>query len=113
VTVTRTTARRATVIRLTRTSEWKNRFRAFAVFIDGVKVGTIRNGRTVTFPIGRGEHELFVKIDWCASNAVGLRLTEGVTVELSCGSGFAVNRPAAAALSGIEGAYVAVWPTGA
>ncbi len=113
ITVTRTIADRATVIRLTRTSEWKNRFRAFAVFIDGAKVGKIRNGQSVTFPIDPGDHELFVKIDWCVSNAVGLSVPKGVTVELSCGSGFAATKPAAAALSGIEGAYVAVWPTGA
>src|SRR5689334_21781248 len=97
-TVTRTTAGRATVIRLTRTSEWKNRIRAFAVFINGVKVGKIRNGQSVTFPIDPGDHELFIKIDWCVSNVVGLRVSEGDTVELSCGSGFAATKPVAAAL---------------
>ena len=87
------TAARATVIRLTRTSEWKNYFRAIAVYIDRVRVGKIRNGQTITFPIDPGEHELFVKIDWCESNAIGLQVQEGVTVELSCGSGCATKRP--------------------
>ena len=102
VTVTQTTAARATVIRLTRTSEWKSRFRAFAVFINGVKVGKIRNGQSFPFPIDPSEHELFVKIDWCVSNAVGLRVPEGATVELSCGSGLAATKHMAAALAGIQ-----------
>ena len=111
VTVTQTTAARATVIRLTRASEWKCRVRAFAVFINGVKVGKIRNAQSVPFPIDPGEHELFVKVGWCVSNAVVLRVPEGVTVELSCGSGLAATKHMAAALSGIQGAFIAVWPT--
>lgn len=107
------TVGRSTGIRLTRTSEWKNRFRAFTVFINGAKIGKIRNGQTITFPINPGDHELFVKIDWCESNAVVVSVPDGVTADFTCGSGFAAQRLIAAAFSGIDGAYVAVWPTGA
>ena len=112
VTLTQTTASRATVIRLNRTSEWKNVLRAFAVYIDGVKVGKIRNGKTLSFLVDPGEHRLMVKIDWCVSNTLVINLPDGVTADFTCGSGFAASRPGAAAFSGVHGAYVALWATG-
>jgi len=104
------TSTAANAIRLTRTSEWKNYFRAFAIFIDGKRVGKIRNGQTVILAVDPGEHELFVKIDWCMSNTVGLRILQDEMTDLVCGSGFAGKMGGAGVFSGVEGAYVAVWP---
>jgi hypothetical protein len=99
-----------TAIRLTRTSEWKNRFRGFTVFIDGQQVGEIKNGESLLLEVSPGDHELFVKIDWCKSNEVRLQIPERTMIDIACGSGFGKDKPLSAALSAIEGAYVAVWP---
>lgn len=99
------------MIRLRRTSEWRNLLRAFSVFIDGRKVSKIRNGQAVCFAVEPGQYELFVKIDWCMSNVLTLTVPEHGTADILCGSGFAAQRPVVASLSGIKGAYVAVWPT--
>ncbi len=57
-----------TVIR--RKAIWRDRLRAYAVMVDGVKVGEVSSGAGVTVPLAAGQHEVRMKIDWCGSPPV-------------------------------------------
>lgn len=59
-----------------RTSEWVNRMRDIALYLDGEKIGVIGNGQTKEFDIDPGEHRLNSKIDWCGSETMIFNLTD-------------------------------------
>lgn len=73
------------VIRVKRSSEYINAIRVYEVLIDGVSVGTIRNGETKEFPVSAGRHSVVAKIDWCSSPEVVVDVDEGQTVDLKVG----------------------------
>lgn len=52
---------------LSRESAFTDRLRAYAVMLDGKKIGDLRNGETKSFVIEPGPHTLELKIDWCGS----------------------------------------------
>lgn len=68
-----------------RVSEWKNKMRDIRIYLDGNKIGTIRNGEIKGFEIEPGQHSLKAKIDRCGSKTITIDLTENGTqkVELS------------------------------
>jgi len=57
-------------IRINRSSEYINYLRNYRIFVDGVFVGTIANGRTKEIEVSPGPHKLILKIDWCSSPAL-------------------------------------------
>lgn len=44
--------------------------RRYKVMIDDSCIGSICNGETKTFDLSQGNHELFLKIDWCRSQKI-------------------------------------------
>lgn len=71
-----------TAIKVKRSSEYINALRTFEVLIDGVLVGTIRNGETKEFPVSVGRHSVRVRVDWCSSQEVFVDVDEGQAVDL-------------------------------
>ncbi len=57
-------------ITIKRSSEWNNRGRKIGVYIDGEKVGVIKNGEIKEFIIEEGSHKIKAQIDWCGSNNI-------------------------------------------
>ena len=55
---------------ISRNQEWNNRFRQFAIILDGQKLGTVANGEVKSFEIPDGNHSLKAKIDWCGSREI-------------------------------------------
>ena len=55
--------------------ETNNYFRAYGVYIDGVKVGELRNNQRQTFDVSDDFHEVCLKIDWCGSNTIQVEKT--------------------------------------
>lgn len=41
--------------------------RAYAVLVDGVRLGTLRQGETFRCDVGTGRHEVRLTVDWCGS----------------------------------------------
>ena len=68
-----------------RVSEWNNRFRSIGVYLNGEKLGVIKNGEIAEYELEPGRHELRTKIDWCGSRTLILELKDGqsIGVELS------------------------------
>lgn len=62
-------------------------FRSYAVIVDGEKVGRIRRGKRLEIPIAPGDHEIFLKIDWCQSSVITFTVREGNVVEFACRPG--------------------------
>lgn len=52
---------------ISRESAFADRLRAYAVMLDGKKIGDLGNGETKSFVIEPGQHTLALKIDWCGS----------------------------------------------
>ncbi|PWT70168.1 MAG: hypothetical protein C5B59_21100 [Bacteroidetes bacterium] len=52
---------------LTRRTQWLNRVRTYHVFIDGVEVGSIRDGASEEFVVTPGNHTIQCKIAWYGS----------------------------------------------
>ncbi|MAM18496.1 MAG: hypothetical protein ABGW91_04135 [Christiangramia sp.] len=57
-----------------RETEWANKARKVAIFLNGKKLGTIEDRQVIAFEVPEGEQELVAKIDWCRSNKLMLHL---------------------------------------
>ena len=53
------------MIRLKRDSGYADRMRAYKVILDGKEVTKIRNGQQIELDVAPGNHEVYLKIDWC------------------------------------------------
>jgi hypothetical protein len=63
---------------------WRDRFRSYLVMIDDKEVGQVRRGQRLEVPITPGHHEIFLKIDWCASPTVEVDAGPHDVIEMSC-----------------------------
>ncbi len=64
---------------LKRSSEFMNAARKIGVYIDGSKVGTIKNGGTEVYDVAAGKHTIRAKMDWCGSRDIEFSVGEGET----------------------------------
>jgi hypothetical protein len=62
---------------VSRDSGYTDHFRAYAVVVDGRKIGKLRNGETREFSIEPGSHTIRAKIDWCGSHTQQFTAAEG------------------------------------
>lgn len=74
-----------TMIRLKRDSGYVDRMRAYKVMLDGEQVAKIKNGEQIEIDVAPGNHELYLKIDWCQSNRIEFDLNKNA-MEFECGS---------------------------
>jgi hypothetical protein len=74
-----------------RKSEFANRGRKIALYLNKEKIGTIENGETKEFEIEPGHYKLHARIDWCGSQKqeITLKENEAKAVELT---GFPKNK---------------------
>src|SRR5690606_11226385 len=73
-------------IKIQRTNEYKNRFRAVKILIDGKQIDTIANGETKEFTTAEGQHKIQAKIDWCSSPDILVILNDNEVKNLQIGS---------------------------
>jgi hypothetical protein len=71
---------------LHRRSAFVDRFRSYAVIIDGDKRGTIKNDECVEFDVPSGAHSLRLSIDWCRSNVIEFEADPDQPTKLVCRS---------------------------
>jgi len=65
-----------------RTSSFTNKFRSYTIFNNALKVGSIKNGETITLRPGLGSQVFCCKIDWLSSSPVEFELLAGQTKKL-------------------------------
>src|SRR5690554_4214 len=73
-------------IKIKRTNEYKNRFRAVKILIDGKQIDTIANSETKEFTTAKGQHTIQAKIDWCSSPDILVILNNNGVKNLQIGS---------------------------
>ena len=98
------------ILRVVRTSQFVNRGRRIAVWVDGREVGTVGNGETMDFAVSVGEHDVHAEIDSVCSQTVrvGVAAETPVTLRLSSPlTGWKVLRTQEA-LSGPPGSFISL-----
>lgn len=63
--------------------KWADRARAYRVVIDEYAVGKIDNGTTERFEVSPGAHVVYLKLDWCRSQKIGVEVGPGETARFS------------------------------
>ena len=74
-----------TRLKINRVSAYADKIRGYHLVLDGKKVKKIGNGEAVDLLVQPGDHELFLKIDWCRSNKIVFSISEGQTKTFECG----------------------------
>ena len=85
----------ATIVISRKRGGMRDWFRSYVIMVDSNQVGTIKRGQRVELPVSRGEHELCLKIDWCASPAITFSVQPGAVIGFFC-------EPGAAATAGLR-----------
>lgn len=71
---------------LFRTSQYVNGLREYDVYLDEQKINAISNGESKIIEVPEGNHEIYLKIDWCKSKKININLADGQEMKLKCGS---------------------------
>jgi hypothetical protein len=69
------------VLRIRRSTGQIDRYRAYQIILNDRNVGKVKNDEIVELNISSSRHELYLKIDWCESDAIQFNIAEGDTVE--------------------------------
>ena len=95
------TGRNMTKIIIQRDKDWRDKLRAYNVYVDGKAVGNLRQDSKLEFDLTPGNHNIQLKIDWCKSNVLSITATDGQIAMLECGNN--VKKPLMALL------YISIW----
>lgn len=87
------------MIIITRTSQFSNKFIPISIYIDGVKIGSLRDGERSEFRVAAGLHTLQAKLNISASNSIEFELNEKNNIEFELGSNINVGLNVLIALS--------------
>jgi hypothetical protein len=71
---------------------WRDRVRAYRIFIDGTEAGRGRHGSMWKLAVPPGPHRIRMAIDWCRSREVGFDVQPGETAYFRCGPSAGVWR---------------------
>lgn len=74
------------MIKITRKNEYADRIRNYKILIDGNLFGTIKPNETISLYLPNGNHNIYLKIDWCKSNKINFTLSEKENLHFECGN---------------------------
>jgi hypothetical protein len=68
-----------------RPNQYADKIRRYRIYVDGLRVGTLKALDELPLDVSVGEHEVVARIDWCRSNVlkVNVRTQEPTEVEVS------------------------------
>jgi hypothetical protein len=73
-------------LEITRVAEgWRDRSRAYKVYVNGERRGMIRRGETKVLDVEPGQVKVQLRIDWCRSRKETIDLEPGSAASLRCG----------------------------
>lgn len=73
------------IIKIKRDSGFVDKIRAYKIVLDGDVVGKIMEGEHIEIDVAPGNHQVYLKIDWCKSNTVEFEVSETM-LDFECGS---------------------------
>jgi len=74
------------IVRITRSSSYADRLRAYQILIDGREAGRVKAGQSVEISVSPGTHSVVAKIDWCGSNTINFDVGAGQPACFECAS---------------------------
>ncbi|MGH8498657.1 MAG: hypothetical protein ACRERV_07620 [Methylococcales bacterium] len=74
------------ILKVTRDAGYADLMRAYAVMIDGKKIGELENGKSKEFPISAGDHTITARIDWCGSETLRFHAKDGDSLSFTISS---------------------------
>jgi hypothetical protein len=74
------------ILRVVRSSQFANRARSIALFLDGREIGTVRNGESIDLAVDAGEHDVHAAIDGVLSETVRVACAAGTPTVLRLSS---------------------------
>lgn len=80
------------MITVSRSSQFSNKFVPIGIYIDGAKVGSLRDGERSGFSIKPGEHIIQAKVNISASNIIKFQLYDNQNIGFELGSNVNVIR---------------------
>ncbi|MCZ2459854.1 MAG: hypothetical protein LC128_09505 [Chitinophagales bacterium] len=72
-----------TKIILSRSSDWRNRYRSYKVMINGAEAGSIKNASAEEFLVQPGNNSIQCSMGWYKSKPFSMEVREGETAYLS------------------------------
>ena len=72
------------IIHLERKKGPSDLLRSYKVIIDDELAGTIRHGKSCSFQVRPGRHDIFLMIDWCSSQHLTIDIAPGEEIKLIC-----------------------------
>ncbi len=73
------------ILDVNRPSTYFAKYRAYPIFVNGKKVGSVKDGAALTVQLPPGSHEVWSKIDWEKSNTARIRIEAGITTKIRVG----------------------------
>jgi len=74
------------VLEITRELGFADLLRQYRVFLDDKQIGLLKRGETQVFSIEPGQYRLQLRIDWCRSNPLHIRIEDNQKLTFCCGS---------------------------
>jgi hypothetical protein len=71
-------------ITVARGGAYVDKARAYKVMLDGTEVGRVKDGKTESFSVPAGAHELNLKVDWATSPTMRFDVAPGEEVRFAC-----------------------------
>jgi hypothetical protein len=94
-------------IKITRVAiRWRDRYRKYRILLDGVRVGALAPGATVTLEVATGKHTLQMQLDWARSAPLTVRVEKGAEIALVCGPNYSAANPIGALLKPSQWIYL-------
>ena len=73
------------ILEINRPSMYFAKYRSYPIFVDGEKVGTVKDGAALAVPLQSGSHNVWSRIDWKKSNTAEIRIEAGKTTRIRVG----------------------------
>lgn len=74
------------VLKITRIHAHIDRAMAYEVYVDGVRVGKVKNNDSTCIPISPGSHEMHLKVTFVTSNSIHFTIKPGDEMAFECGN---------------------------
>jgi hypothetical protein len=71
-------------VTVARGSAYVDKARAYKVILDGTEAGRVKDGKSESFSVAAGPHELYVKVDWASSPTMRFDVAPGEDVRFMC-----------------------------
>ncbi|WP_129126810.1 hypothetical protein [Geomonas oryzae] len=72
-------------LEINRPSMYFAKYRSYPIFVDGGKVGAVKDGAALSVSLQSGSHNVWSRIDWKKSNKAEIRIEAGKTTRIKVG----------------------------